>query len=148
MQKTSRAPHLNSFANDTNALAFSIYNKQQHEQFLHLNGHLKYPNYFDQSLNDAATDKVRKYRVDYNNRTPSAVSFIPSIPSTSDRLHSEFVRLLFLQDHRETDLFFTVSGVLSTQSDCGFYHLRHADVSVQLKRKVGLTLVTAVLRIT
>jgi hypothetical protein len=47
------------------------------------NGHLKYPNNFDQSLNDAAADKVRKYRADYNNRTPSAVSFMPAIVSTS-----------------------------------------------------------------
>ncbi len=29
-----------------------------------LNGHLKYPNNLDQSLNDAATDKIRKYRAD------------------------------------------------------------------------------------
>ncbi len=68
-----------------------------------------------QSLNDAAADKTRKYRADYNNRPPSAVSFIPTIPSTSGRLHSEFVRLLFLQTHRETDrFFFATSGVLST----------------------------------
>ncbi len=58
-----------------------------------LNGHLKYPNNLDQSLNDAAADKIRKYRVDYNNRTPSVVSFIPDIASTSGRLQSEFVRL-------------------------------------------------------
>ena len=70
-----------------------------------LNGHLKYPNNLDQSLNDAAADKIRKYRADYNNRPPSAVSFMPAIASTSGRLHSEFVRLLFLQDHRETDRF-------------------------------------------
>ncbi len=76
-----------------------------------LNGHLKYPNNFDQSLNDAAADKVRKYRADYNNRPPSAVSFMPAITSTSGRLHSEFVRLLFLQAHRETDRFFAASGV-------------------------------------
>ncbi len=76
-----------------------------------LNGHLRYPNNLDQSLNDVATDKIRKYRVDYNNRSPSVVSFIPPIPSTSGRLHSEFVRLLFLQTHRETDRFFTTSGV-------------------------------------
>jgi hypothetical protein len=43
-----------------------------------LNGHLKYPNNFDQSLNDAAVDKVRKYRADYNNRPPSTVSFMPA----------------------------------------------------------------------
>jgi hypothetical protein len=76
-----------------------------------LNGHLKYPNNLDQSLNDAAADKIRKYRVDYNNRSPSVVSFIPAIASTSGRLHSEFVRLLFLQAHRETDRFFAASGV-------------------------------------
>ncbi len=38
-----------------------------------LNGHLKYPNNLDQSLNDAAADKIRKYRADYNNRPPSVV---------------------------------------------------------------------------
>jgi len=114
-----------------------------------LNGHLKYPNNFDQSLNDAAADKVRKYRADYNNRPPSAVSFMPAIASTSGRLHSEFVRLLFLQAHRETDRFFAASGVLSAQSDRGFYHLRRAAVSAQLKSKVGLALAkAAALRIT
>jgi hypothetical protein len=56
-----------------------------------LNGHLKYPNNLDQSLNDAAADKIRKYRVDYNNRPPSVISFIPVIASTSGRLHSETV---------------------------------------------------------
>jgi hypothetical protein len=82
-----------------------------------LNEHLKYPNNFDQSLNDTAADKVRKYRADYNNRSPSVVSFMTAIASTSDRLHSEFVRLLFLQTHRETDRFFVDSGVLSEQSE-------------------------------
>ncbi len=57
-----------------------------------LNGHLKYPNNLDQSLNDSVVDKIRKYRADYNNRPPSVVSFMPVIDSTSDRLHSEFVR--------------------------------------------------------
>jgi hypothetical protein len=75
-----------------------------------LNGHLKYPNNLDQSLNDAAADRIRKYRDDYNNRPPSAVSFMPAIASTSGRLHGEFVRLLFLQAHRETDRFFAASA--------------------------------------
>jgi hypothetical protein len=101
-----------------------------------LNGHLKYPNNFDQSLNDAVADKVRKYRTEYNNRPPSVVSFIPAIASTSGRLHSEFVRLLFLQTHRETDRFFAASGVLSAQSDRGFYHYRHPAVSAQVKAKL------------
>ncbi len=76
-----------------------------------LNGHLRYPNNLDQSLNDTGTDKTRKYRVDYNNNPSRVVSFIPVIVSTSGRLHNECVRLLFLQTHRETDRFFTSSGV-------------------------------------
>ncbi len=114
-----------------------------------LNGHFKYPNNLDQSLNDASADKIRKYRADYNNRPPSAVSFMPAIASTSGRLHSEFVRLLFLQAHRETDRFFAASGVQSEQSTSGgFFHFRRAAFSSGLKSKVGLALTkAAVLRI-
>jgi hypothetical protein len=107
-----------------------------------LNGHLKYPNNLDQSLNDAVADKIRKYRPDYNNRPPSVVSFMPPIPSTSGRLHSEFVRLLFLQAHRETDRFFTVSGVQSAQSTSVF-HFHRAAFLQQFKSKVGLALAKA-----
>jgi hypothetical protein len=108
-----------------------------------LNGHLKYPNNLDQSLNDATADKIRKCRADYNNRPPSAVSFIHDIDSTSGWLHSEFVRLLFLQTHRETDRFFAASGVQSKQSTSGQFHFRRAAFSQDLKRKVGLTLAKA-----
>ena len=97
-----------------------------------LNGHLRYPNNSNQLLNDAAADNIRKYRADYNNRPPSAVSFMPAIPSTSDRLHSEFVRLLFLQSHRETDRFFADSGVQSPQSDRGFFHFLRTVFSSML----------------
>ena len=62
------------------------------------------------------------------------------IVSTSDRLHSEFVRLLFLQDHRETDRFFAASGVQPAQSDRGRFHFRRAAFSSGLKSKVGLAL--------
>jgi hypothetical protein len=101
-----------------------------------LNGHLKCPNNLDQSLNDTAADKIRKYRADYNNRTPSVVSFIPDMASTSGRLHSEFVRLLFLQSHRETDRFFAASGVQSAQSTSGQFHFRRPAFSHQIKGKV------------
>jgi hypothetical protein len=80
-----------------------------------LNGQLRYPNNLDQSLNDTAGDKVRRYRADYNMNPPNTVSFMSGIVSTFGRLHNEFVRLLFLQVHRETDRFFVSSGVLSTQ---------------------------------
>ncbi len=87
-----------------------------------LNGHLRYPNNLDQSLNDTAADKLRKYRADYNFNPPNGVGFMPAIASTSGRLHSEFIRILFLQSHRKTDRFFATSGVVSTQSDRGFFH--------------------------
>ena len=94
-----------------------------------LNGHLKYPNNLDQSLNDAAADKIRKYRADYKNNRPSVVSFIPVIASTSGRLHSDFVRLLFLQAHRETDRFFAASGGQLAQTNSGLFHFRGAAFS-------------------
>jgi hypothetical protein len=56
-----------------------------------LNGHLRHPNNLDHSLNDTATDKIRKYRADYNNNPPSVVSFMPAIASTSGRLHSDLL---------------------------------------------------------
>ncbi len=68
------------------------------------------PNNIDRSLNEDADDKIRKYRADYNNNPPNTVSFMPGIVSTSGRLHSAFVRLLFLQDHRETDHSFRSSA--------------------------------------
>jgi len=72
-----------------------------------LNGHLHYPNDIDRSLNETVTDKIRKYISDRNNNVPKGISFIPEISSASGRLHSEFVRLLFLQCHRETFTYYT-----------------------------------------
>ena len=67
------------------------------------------------------------------------------IPSTSGRLHSEFVRLLSLQAHRETDRFFAASGVQSAQSTSGgFFHFHRAAFSSGSKIKVGLALAKAV----
>jgi hypothetical protein len=108
-----------------------------------LNGHLRYPKDMDRSLNEAADDKIRKYRADYNNNPPNTVSFMPAIASTSGRLRSEFVRLLFLQAHRETDRFFAASGVQLAQPNSGFFHIRRAAFSSQLKAKVGSTLAKA-----
>ncbi len=82
-------------------------------------------------------DKIRKYRADYNNNPPNAVTFMSAIAGTTGRLHSEFIRLLFLQTHRETDRFFLVSVVQSTHHDCGFFHFRRASFSSILKSKCG-----------
>jgi hypothetical protein len=84
-----------------------------------LNGNLHYPHNIDRPLIEADDDKIRKYRADYNNNPPHSVEFIPDIATTSGRLHSEFVRLLFLQPHRETDRFFAASGVQVAESTSG-----------------------------
>jgi hypothetical protein len=63
------------------------------------------------------------------------------VASTSGRLHSEFVRLLFLQAHRETDRPFTTSGVHLVEHDRDHqFHFRHATFSSQLKSRVDLSL--------
>jgi hypothetical protein len=109
-----------------------------------LNGNLHYPNDIDRSINETVVDKIRKYRVDYNNNPPSTVSFIPVIVCTSGRLHSEFIRLLFLQTHREIDRFFATSGVPLAQSTSGgFFHFRHAAFFWNLKSKSGNLLAKA-----
>ena len=88
--------------------------------------------------------KILKYRADYNNNPPISVVFIPVIASTSGRLHSEFIRLLFLQAHRETDRFFAASGVQPAQHTSGglFTHKRGAFLA-QLKSKIGSTFAKA-----
>jgi hypothetical protein len=74
---------------------------------------------------------------------------MPAIASTSGRLHSEFVRLLFLQAHRETDRFFAASGVQLAQSTSGLFHFLCAAFAQQLKSRFGLALAkAAALRIT
>ncbi len=83
------------------------------------------------------------------------IGFMPAIASTSGRLHSEFIRILFLQAHKQKlrligklTVFFAASGVLSAQSDCGFFHYRRAAFSSILKSRVENILdKTAALRI-
>ena len=61
-----------------------------------LNGHLHYPDEIDRSLNEAAADKIRKYRTDYNNNPPNTISFMSDSSSTSERLHGEFCETFIL----------------------------------------------------
>jgi hypothetical protein len=101
------------------------------------------------SLNEAAVDKIRKYHTDDNNTPPDAISFMSAIASTYGRVHSEFVCLLFLQVHRETDHFFAASGVQLVPHNCGHFHYLRVAFSSQLKSKIGNILAkAAALRIT
>ena len=58
-------------------------------------------------------------------------------------IHSEFIRLLFLQGHRETDRFFTASGVQSVDFDRGFVHFRRTAFSSMLKSRASNILAKA-----
>ena len=103
-----------------------------------LDGHLHYPTDIDRTLNEDDTDKVLQYRVDYNNRPSHTIVFFTVMTSTSGRIHDEFVCLLFLQDHRETDYFLTGSGVHLEESH---FHFHRSVFSSHLKSKVGHILV-------
>jgi hypothetical protein len=73
---------------------------------------------------------------------PASTAFMPAIASTSGRLHSEFIRLLFLQAHRETDRFFTASGVHPAEhTSGGIFTCKRAAFLTHLKAKVGSSLV-------
>ena len=67
------------------------------------------------------------------------ISFLPAIMTTSSRMHSEFLRLLFLQAHRETTAHFIATGLPSqqTRSDNAF-QFNCAAFYMGLKSKVGL----------
>jgi hypothetical protein len=133
-------------ANQTGPVPLVLDLRITHERFgrssdLSINGNLHYPNDKDGSLNEAADDKILKYRADYNNNPPISTAFMPVIASTSGRLHSEFIRLLFLQSHRETDRFFAASGVQPAQhTSGGIFTFKRVVFLTQLKAKVGSSL--------
>ena len=100
-------------------------------------------------LNEDDVDQIRQYHTDYNNCPSNTISCMNAIVSTSGRLHGEFVLLLFLQAHQETDRFFAVSGVQLAHSTSGQFHYLRAAFSSQLKSKIGNILAkAAALRIT
>jgi hypothetical protein len=43
----------------------------------------------DKSLNETVNDKIRNHHADYNNNPPNSVTFMPTIPGTNGRLHSD-----------------------------------------------------------
>jgi hypothetical protein len=68
-----------------------------------VNGYLHYPNDLDRPLNEVSTDKIWTYRTDYHNRPSNVISYVWSF--------TQWICLLFLQSHWETDRFFAVSGI-------------------------------------
>ena len=82
-------------------------------------------------------EEIKEVFAGDNNNPPHTVAFMPTIVSTSGRLHSEFIS-------RETDRFFAASGVQPAQSTSGgLFHFRRAAFLAQLRGKVGSTLTKA-----
>jgi len=66
------------------------------------------------------------------------ISFLPAIMNTSTRMHGEFLRLLFLQAHRETEAHFTAAGMSSQRNQSDSFRFKRAAFYQSLKSKVGL----------
>jgi hypothetical protein len=79
------------------------------------NGLPSHPQDLDAPLRLAAQRKIDGYWQQYADN--QNISFLPTIMSTSTRMHDEFLLLLFLQAHWETEAHFTAAG-MSSQRIC------------------------------
>jgi hypothetical protein len=73
-----------------------------------------------------------------NNTLTIRIFPFPAIVSTSTRMHGEFLRLLFLQAHRETEAHFTAAGMSSQCNQSDSFRFKRAAFYQSLKSKVGL----------
>jgi hypothetical protein len=82
------------------------------------------------------------------------VEILPGVPSdsaqvtrtatTSNRMHGEFLRLPFLQAHRETEAHFTATGMPSQRNQSESFRFKHSAFYQGLKSRVGLAAAKAV----
>jgi hypothetical protein len=80
---------------------------------------------FDLSItHDRFGRKPNAYRQTYADN--QNISFLPAIMSTSNRMHGEFLRLLFLQAHRETEAHFTAAGMPSQRNQSESFRFKRA----------------------
>jgi hypothetical protein len=101
------------------------------------NGLLSHPQDLDAPLRLDAQRKINGYRQQYADN--QHISFLPAIVSTSIRMHGEsFLRLLFLQAHRETEAHFTAAGMSSQRNQSDSFRFKRAAFYQSLKSKVGL----------
>ena len=90
------------------------------------NGVLSHPQDLDRPMRVVAQRKFHAYRQQYADN--QNISFLPDIMSTSTRMHGEFLCLLFLQAHWETEAHFTADGMPSqcNQSDSFRFKRMHS----------------------
>jgi hypothetical protein len=86
---------------------------------------------------NSAQRKINSFRQQYPDN--QNISFLPAIMTTSSRVHGEFLRLFFLQAHRETNAHFNATGLPPQQNrlDNAFL-FKHATFYMGLKSKIGL----------
>jgi hypothetical protein len=84
------------------------------------NGLLSHPQDLDAPLRLAAQRNINSYRQQYADN--QNISFV----STSTRMHGEFLRLLFLQAHRETEAHFTAAGMSSQRNQADSFRFKRA----------------------
>jgi hypothetical protein len=105
------------------------------------NGRLTHPTDFDETLHIAAQRKINSYRQQYAD--DQNISFLLAITSTSTRMHGEFLRLLFLQAHRETEAHFIATGMPSQRNQSDSFRFKRAAFYQSRKGKVGLAAANA-----
>ncbi len=103
---------------------------------MHQNGLLSHLHDLDAPLRLAAQRKINSYRQQYADN--QNISFLPAIMSTSTRMHGEFLRLVFLRAHRQTEAHFTAAGMPSQRNQSDSFRVKRAAFYQSLKSKVGL----------
>ena len=96
----------------------------------------------DGTLRAVTRKKILHYRQLYIDR-PEPIAFIPVAVDTSDHIHDDFLRLLFLHAHREAS---ALANDIPEES--GHFRFLRAACLANIKGSVGLILVkTSVMRI-
>ena len=109
------------------------------------NGLLTHSQDLDGPLRVAAQRKINAYRQQYADN--QNIFLLPAIVSTSCRMHGEFLRLIFLQAHWETEAHFTAAGMSLQNYQTGAFRFKRAAFLQSLKSKILAASKAAALRI-
>jgi hypothetical protein len=72
---------------------------------------------------------------DFDSARTNKKTFLPAIMSTSNRMHGEFLRLLFLQARRETEAHFTAAGMPAQRNQSESFWFKRDAFYQSLKSK-------------
>jgi hypothetical protein len=100
------------------------------------NGSLSHPQDLDCQMRVAAQRKTNAYKQTYADN--QNISFLPASMSTSNHMHCEFLCLLFLQAHRETEAHFTAAGMLWQRNQSESFRFNSAAFYQGLRNAVRL----------